>query len=90
MTIDQRDWPTFQHVSCPAADAATCEFHKICLAQSNHELTRMNTNLNLPESARCGDLVAVSRRNELPRTNESGRQELRGLKLWALSVAPIH
>jgi hypothetical protein len=40
----------------------------------------MNTNLNLPERARRGDLVAVSRRNELPKADESGRQELRNLK----------
>ena len=29
MTIDQRNWPTFHHVSCPAAKASTSEFHKI-------------------------------------------------------------
>src|SRR5882724_7298998 len=54
MTIDQRNWPALQHVSCPTAKASTSELHTICLAQSNHELTllhevtawqpRMNTN----------------------------------------------
>ena len=53
MTIDQRKWPTLQHVSCPAANASTSELHKICLAQSNHELTRMNTNSNILASTGC-------------------------------------
>src|SRR4030095_11273129 len=29
---------TLQHVSCPAANASTTEFHRSCLAKSNHEL----------------------------------------------------
>jgi len=44
VTIAQSKRPTLQHVSCPAANASTSELHKICLAQSNHESTRMNTN----------------------------------------------
>jgi hypothetical protein len=76
MTIDQPTWPALQHVSCAIAKASTGDFHKIHLAQSNHELTRMNTNLHLPES---GDLVAVSRRNELFKADGSERQELRNL-----------
>ena len=44
MTIDQRNWPALQHVSCATAKASTSDFHKIYLAQSNDELTRMNTN----------------------------------------------
>src|SRR5947207_14025056 len=54
MTIDQGNGRTLQHVSCPAANASTSEFHKIRLAHFNHELTllckaaarqaRMNTN----------------------------------------------
>jgi len=44
MTIDQRNRSAFQHVSCPATNASTSDFHMICLVQFNHELTRMNTN----------------------------------------------
>ena len=42
MTIDQSKRSTLQQVSCPAANASTSEFHKVRLADSNHELTRMN------------------------------------------------
>jgi hypothetical protein len=28
MTIDHGQWPTLQHVSCPAANASTSELHK--------------------------------------------------------------
>jgi hypothetical protein len=29
MTIDQRNWSTLQRISCPPANASTCDFHKI-------------------------------------------------------------
>src|SRR5437870_9232436 len=56
MTIDQSKRPTLQHVSCPAANASASQLHKIRLAQFNHELTRMNTNLGSAcvSSAGCG------------------------------------
>ena len=53
MTIDQRQWPTLQHVSCPATNASTGDLHKIRLAHSNHELTRMNTNPGKISAATC-------------------------------------
>jgi hypothetical protein len=51
MTIDQSKRPTLQHVSCPAANASTCELHRIRLAHFNHELTRINTNRCSPPEA---------------------------------------
>ena len=44
MTIDQCKRPTLQYVSGPAANASTSHLHKIRLAESNHQFTRMNTN----------------------------------------------
>jgi hypothetical protein len=43
MTIDQSKRSTLQHVSCPAANASTSEFHKVRLADSKHKLTRFSS-----------------------------------------------
>ena len=40
MTINQRTWPAFHDVSCPAANASTCDLHKISsriLTTNSHE-----------------------------------------------------
>src|SRR6266404_4559021 len=44
MTIAWGQGRTFQHVSCPAANASTTQFHIVRLPHFNHEFTRMNTN----------------------------------------------
>jgi hypothetical protein len=44
MTIVQGKGRTLQHISCPAANASACQLHKTRLVDSNHELTRINTN----------------------------------------------
>ncbi len=53
VTIHQCQRRTLQHVSCPAANASTSDFHKISLAHFNHESTRMNTNSDILGSTGC-------------------------------------
>ncbi len=40
MTIDQSKRPTLQRISCPAANASTCEFHKVRLAKTGESGNR--------------------------------------------------
>jgi hypothetical protein len=71
MTIDQRNWAALQHVSCPAANASTSDLHKIRLAQSNHESTRMNTNLGSAQLARLCAFVSRDGCGVLPQRTSS-------------------
>ena len=75
MTIDHRQRPILQHVSCPAANASTSELHKISLAHSNYEFTRMITNLASAcvSRASCGFPPQRTSRNRPNRTLATGR-----------------
>jgi len=44
MTIVQGKGRTLQHISCPAANEYARQLNKTRLVDSNHELTRINTN----------------------------------------------
>jgi hypothetical protein len=64
MTIDQSKRPTLQHVSCPAANASTTQFHIVRLAHFNHEFTRINKNLWM--IFLCLGSASVSRATDSP------------------------
>ena len=89
MTIGPCHWPTLQHVSCPAANASTSELHIIRLAHSNHECTRMNTNLGSACVSRAGCGVSPQRTSQVKRIRKPGSQDAVATPLCGVSALAV-